>query len=69
MRTFIILLALTFTSHFFAQNFAPVGAKWYYTRHYMSSGDQNYYLIEVIKDTIINNKTCSVLKNMNDKPS
>ncbi|MGA3014080.1 MAG: T9SS type A sorting domain-containing protein [Bacteroidales bacterium] len=44
-----------------AQNWAPVGATWYYTEYFAFSPDINYIKIESFKDTIIQGKTCKEL--------
>lgn len=41
------------------QEFAPVGAEWYYNEQFFSSGDINYIKYSVEKDTLIKGKTCS----------
>jgi hypothetical protein len=53
--TFICVLKIT------AQDFAPVGAEWYYTENFFSSGDIDYFKIESINDTIIKNINCQKL--------
>lgn len=45
----------------FAQEFAPIGAQWYYSEHYAFSGDIDFLKIESIKDTLIKGKTCMKL--------
>ncbi len=54
--------------------FAPIGAKWYYTyRENMDSNATGYYRMESVKDTIIDSKNCKVLHktlvNSNGKSS
>jgi len=45
----------------FSQDFAPIGAKWYYTERFAFSGDQSYLKIESIKDTLFQEKNCKLL--------
>ena len=47
----------------FGQDFAPIGAKWYYTEQFAFSGDISYLWIESVGDTIIKGKECRVLEN------
>lgn len=44
-----------------AQNWAPVGATWYFEKNFISSSDVDYTMIEVEKDTVILGVTCSKL--------
>jgi hypothetical protein len=44
-----------------AQDFAPLGATWYYTETFFSSGDINFLQIESAKDTVISDKNCHAL--------
>lgn len=46
-----------------SQDFAPVGAKWYYTEKYYMSGDIGYLYAESVKDTIVNGKECRKIIN------
>lgn len=46
-----------------AQDFAPIGAKWYYTEQFAFSGDISYLWIESTGDTIIKDKNCRILEN------
>lgn len=65
-RVFLILL-ITFGSVISLQcqnnTFAPIGAKWYYgIQLSQSAPDKDYRTLEVIKDTLIDGKQCSVLE-------
>ena len=44
-----------------AQNWAPVGATWYYTEYFAFSPHIDYLRIESVKDTIIQGKACKEL--------
>ena len=45
---------------------APIGAKWYYTTPYVSSDSVNHCtIIESKKDTLINGKTCRIVEISN----
>ena len=46
-----------------AQEFAPVGSKWYYTEEFSFSGDISYLQIESVGDTVIHGKNCHILEN------
>ena len=41
-----------------AQDFAPIGAKWYYSRPYVDENNFEFVIFEPVKDTVINNKNC-----------
>jgi len=49
--------------HSIGQDFAPIGAKWYYTEQFAFSGDISYLWIESVGDTIIKGKDCKILEN------
>ena len=49
----------------FAQDFAPIGAKWYYTESFAFSGDISFLKIESIKDTVVEGKNCKILLKTN----
>jgi len=59
MRTIIFTLLIIFPIFSFAQNWAPIGAKWTYDHEYGMSP----YLttIESVKDTLVLNKLCRLL--------
>jgi len=42
-------------------DWAPIGAKWYFEETYFMSADIGYVLIESVKDTVINNRSCKML--------
>lgn len=48
-----------------AQDFAPIGAKWYYTESFAFSGDISFLKIESIKDTVVQGKSCKILLKTN----
>ncbi|HNW99633.1 MAG TPA: T9SS type A sorting domain-containing protein [Bacteroidales bacterium] len=58
----IFFAAFLFCNNMNAQEWAPVGAKWYYDFNITPS--IGYVKIEYIKDTIINSNTCKVLKKI-----
>ena len=64
MKNLLLILFLFLSSNLFAQNFAPVGAKWYYT-HYQNGIPAyvftSYTLVESVLDTIIVSENCSKL--------
>ena len=54
------LLLLVFVSMYTtAQDFAPIGAVWYYTQYTSNPKYQTYRTFESIKDTVINGHACS----------
>ncbi len=57
----IFLLAQT--PQFNVKEFAPVGAKWEHIVWQVFSPEELHCTMEVVKDTIIQNKKCSVLKS------
>lgn len=52
---FIPILSLQFAT---AQNFAPVGAKWYYTQVSVTGPEIGYTYIESLRDTVIDGVEC-----------
>ena len=62
MRSQIILIVLTIINiNVFSQEFAPIGAKWYYTERYSFfefADDIDYLQATVKKDTIFEDKSC-----------
>jgi hypothetical protein len=54
----IISIALAAINNNQAQNFAPIGAKWYYTQPSINSSEVTYTWFESIKDTIIMGQSC-----------
>jgi len=58
ITTFLILFQIGYV---FGQDFAPLGATWYYSQHYAFSGNIDYFKIESTKDTVINEKNCKKL--------
>jgi hypothetical protein len=52
---------IMFSMFCIGQNWAPIGATWYYTEGFATSGDVDYFKIESAKDTLIQGKTCKKL--------
>lgn len=48
----------------YAQDFAPIGAEWYYTERHAFCGDETYLKITSIRDTIVNGKECRMLQKL-----
>ncbi len=44
-----------------AQEFAPIGAEWHYTMRLVMSDEEGFVHVESIKDTVVNEKLCSML--------
>ena len=61
-----LLSALTFT--LFSQNFAPVGAEWYFGNGPALSADVGYFYYEINSDTIINGKYCTYFDDSSNQP-
>lgn len=59
---YTIIILFCFYNHLYCQGFAPIGATWYYSEGFVFSGDIGYSKIESIGDTIINSKSCKILK-------
>jgi hypothetical protein len=58
LLTFVLLNCFTII---FAQEWAPIGAKWTYTGTYYMSSTQDTFLIKSIGDTIIQAHQCKIL--------
>lgn len=60
MKNAYLLIALLIFSFQFAsaQNFAPVGAKWYYTQYSATGPEIGYTYLESLKDTVFNGVEC-----------
>ena len=62
MKKLILLITLSLVVKIgFNQNWAPVGATWYYEVGYPFSNHQSYVQYTSVGDTIINNKLCSII--------
>lgn len=67
----VIMAILTIT--FYGQDFAPVGAEWYYNERFAFSGDINYIKFTTEKDTLIFGENCKKITKRhkivcNDRP-
>ncbi len=65
MKTLTFLTVFVISINLNAQVFAPDDAVWYYTYDPEVTLDDGYQKIEVIGDTLINNKTCKILQKTN----
>ena len=62
MKSIYFISVLLFTSlSIIAQEFAPVGAEWYYTETHAFSGDVGYFKIVSEKDTLYEGQLCKKL--------
>jgi len=63
MRHILFALFAIIATATYSQDFAPVGAKWYYTVKWAWSwqGEQTYMTIDATKDTIIDSINCTEL--------
>jgi Secretion system C-terminal sorting domain len=50
----------------FSQDWAPIGAKWYYDEQFASSGDIDYIKYTSEKDTIVNGQSCRKINKRHD---
>lgn len=57
----LLLFFVLFSATSIAQEFAPVGATWYYTQTFAINGDTSFVKIESIGDTIIGGNNCKIL--------
>ena len=64
MKAISIFIILSFLQFFLnAQtDFAPIGAKWHYTKPLINYPDFSYSVFTSIKDTIINNTDCRIIQ-------
>ncbi len=60
---YFLMFTLLITISSKGQDFAPIGAKWYYTEKFAFSGDISYLWIESVGDTILKGKKCNILEN------
>jgi hypothetical protein len=74
MKKFIpVILLLFLPIKFYCQEFAPIGAEWYYHEGYAFSGDINYIKFSSEKDTLIQGEICKKITKRrklmcNDRP-
>lgn len=61
MKKQILILLVLISSNLIAQDFAPIGAKWYYTQMTGIFDIETYKTLESIKDTSINGQSCKML--------
>lgn len=57
-KLFLFLLLGLFAAGGQSQNWAPVGARWYFTEYFFGSGDVDYLMLEALKDTVFEGKAC-----------
>ena len=72
-KFYIISILFLVTLKLFAQNFAPVGAEWYFNEKFAFSGNIDYIKFTSEKDTLINGEICKkIIKRhklkCNDRP-
>ena len=58
---FNLLILISFSINAIAQEFAPIGAKWYFQESYAWSNDIGFIFYESIGDTVINNFSCRMI--------
>ena len=59
MKKLILLLLAFVSAYSAAQDFAPIGAVWYYNQGTVNLNYQTYKTFESVKDTVINGQACS----------
>ena len=63
LLTFLFFIIVQFC---FGQNeWAPIGAKWYYTLKFASTNAEDFNIMESMKDTVINTITCKKILRLN----
>jgi hypothetical protein len=65
-KHFLILILFLAVFKLSAQDFAPVGAKWYYNEMFAFSGDIDYIKYTSEKDTLIHGKICRKIIKRHD---
>lgn len=60
------IVSLLISTSSYGQDFAPIGAKWYYSEGFAFSGDENFMQIVSEKDTVIHGKSCRKLIKIRD---
>lgn len=58
-----LIFTLLYVNIIAAQDFAPVGAKWHYTKKFAFEASTFYLYVEATKDTIFKGKNCQILEN------
>jgi hypothetical protein len=72
-KILITVIMVISTITFYGQDFAPVGAEWYYNEQFAFSGDINYIKFTSEKDTLIFGENCKKITKRhkigcNDRP-
>lgn len=65
IRLAVLLLFIVPPTLVFSQlqdDWAPIGATWYYSEEFAFSGDQSFAMVTSIGDTIIDGKNCRILE-------
>jgi hypothetical protein len=57
-RIALIVILVLVSITLYGEDFAPVGAEWYYSEQFAFSGDLNYIKFTSEKDTLIYGKNC-----------
>lgn len=61
MKNLLITFMIFWSLQLLAQDFAPLGATWYYTENFVLTGDKAYLKIKSVKDTLFQGKNCKLL--------
>jgi len=64
-RIVVIIIVLSFTLGVQAQNWAPTGAVWHYSKTYPSPFDIQYVKVESLGDTVVSGKVCKLVSKNN----
>ena len=57
-KIFFIFISTILSFNIIGQDFAPIGAEWYYNELFATSGDVDYIKLTSEKDTLINGEIC-----------
>ena len=62
-KILLAFISICFLTNLYAQEFAPIGAKWHYTENFAFSANVSYLYAESVADTVIKGKNCKKLIN------
>lgn len=72
-RIYLTFISTILSILIYGQDFAPIGAEWYYNEQFAFSGDVDYIKFNSEKDTLVNGQTCKKITKRhklgcNDRP-
>jgi hypothetical protein len=62
-KILVVIFLLVHQIYSLGQDFAPIGAEWYYTEQFVWLGDISYLWIKSTADTMIEGKDCRILES------